>query len=203
MTKRHLFAAVAIILCGSTPTHAYDASISSAYASVSVSLPTTTMVVVCHGFGCARRTAVGLSARDRATLASLLAAGRTSAAAERGAVAAATAWFDRRVGPEAGTTHRIARANGLGERDPGQMDCIDTSRNVTSLLLVLDELHLLRHHTVEAPEARGFFIDGRGPHATAVLLDIHTGRKWAIDNWTHKYGDKPDVMPLDQWMTAR
>lgn len=203
MTTRHPLVALVIFLCGSMPACAYDASIASAYASVSLSLPTTTMVVVCHGFGCDRRTAIGLSARDRATLASLLAAGRTSAAAERRAVAAATAWFDRRVGPAAGTTHRIARANGLSQRDPGQMDCIDTSRNNTSLLLVLDQLHLLHHHKVEAPEARGFLIDGLGPHATAVLLDIHTGRKWAIDNWTHKYGEQPDVMPLDKWMTGK
>ena len=104
-------------------------------------------------------------------------------------MAAATAWFDRRIGPTAGTTHRIARANGLAEHDPGQMDCIDTSRNNTSLFLLLDQLHLLHHHKVEGPEARGFLIDGRGPHATAVLTDIHTGRQWAIDNWTRKYGN--------------
>jgi hypothetical protein len=175
-------------------------TIDEAYSSVSLSPPTTRLVVVCHDFGCAQRTPVGLSAGDLATLSSLLAPGRASAEAERRAVAAAEAWFDRRVGPAAGTTHRVARANGPGGANQvGQMDCIDTSRNSTSLLLILQQLHLLHHHKVEAPEARGFLLDGRGPHATAVLTDIHTGKQWAVDSWTHKYGEKPDVIPLDVW----
>jgi hypothetical protein len=179
---------------------AFALSISEAYASVSLSPPTTRLVVICHDFGCTQRTPVGLGPGDLAKLSSLLASGRASAEAERRAVAAAAAWFDRRVGPEAGTTHRIARAGGLdGQSAVGQMDCIDTSRNSTSLLLILEQLHLLHHHKVEGPEARGFLIDGRGPHATAVLTDIHTGRQWAVDSWTHKYGEKPDVIPLDVW----
>jgi hypothetical protein len=203
MTTRYPFVALVLLLCGLTHSYAYDVSIASAFASVSLQLPTTNMVVVCHGFGCEHRTAIALSASDREKLAELLAPGRISADTERRAIAAATAWFDRRVGPAAGTTRRIARAGVLTQHDPGQMDCIDTSRNNTSLFLLLDQLHLFHHHKVDGPEARGFFIDGRGPHATAVLIDIHTGRKWAIDNWTHKYGDQPDVMPLDRWTTQR
>jgi len=175
-------------------------TLDEAYTSVSLSPPTTRMVIVCHDFGCAQRTPVGLGAGDHATLSSLLAPGRASAEAERKAVAAAAAWFDRRVGPEAGTTRRVARATGLGGQSTvGQMDCIDTSRNSTSLLLILEQLHLLHHHKVEGPEARGFLLDGRGPHATAVLTDIHSGKQWAVDSWTHKYGEKPDVIPLDVW----
>jgi hypothetical protein len=173
---------------------------SEGFASVSLAPPSTKQVVICHGFGCQWRTAIGLSAGDHATLAQLLAPGRSSAAAERAAVAAAAAWFDRRVGPAAGTTHRIARA-GATQQGPGQMDCIDTSRNTTSLLMILDQLKLLHHHKVEGPEARGFLLDGRGPHATAVLTDVHTGKKWAVDSWTHRYGERPDVMPLDAWMS--
>ncbi len=175
-------------------------TIEEAYTSVSLSPPTTRQVIVCHDFGCAQRTPVGLTPGDLATLASLLAPGRASAEAERRAVAAAEAWFDRRVGPAAGTTHRIARATGLGgQGSVGQMDCIDTSRNSTTLLVVLEQLHLLHHHKVEGVEARGYLIDGIGPHATAVLTDIHTGKQWAVDSWTHKYGDKPDILPLDVW----
>jgi hypothetical protein len=83
--------------------------------------------------------------------------------------------------------------------DVHQFDCIDTSRNTTSLLLVLDQLKLLRHHDVNAPEARGFFIDGRPPHATAVLVEKATGTKWSIDSWTVGYGQALEVMPLDRW----
>ncbi len=197
MSRYTILTCVLGVLCASL-TDASALTIEEAYASVSLSPPTTRLVVVCHDFGCAQRTPVGLSKGDLATLSSLLAPGRASAEAERRAIAAAGAWFDRRIGPAAGTTHRIARANGLGGQ-VGQMDCIDTSRNSTSLLLILEQLHLLHHHKVEGPEARGFLLDGRGPHATAVLTDIHTGKQWAVDSWTHKYGEKPDVIPLEVW----
>jgi hypothetical protein len=157
------------------------------------------MVFVCHGFGCKYRDEVDLTAGDRAKLAQILAAGRASPAAERKAVAAAGAWFDKRVGPVAGTQNHVARAGAKYMYDVHQFDCIDTSRNTTSLLLVLDQLNLLRHHDVDAPEARGYFIDGRPPHATAVLVEKATGTKWSVDSWTVGYGQALEVMPLDRW----
>ena len=157
--------------------------------------PTTRLVIVCHDFGCAQRTPVGLSAGDLATLELVARArprfGGGGASGHRGGRSVVRP--PRRSGGR--RRHRIARANGLGDANKlGQMDCIDTSRNSTSLLLILEQLKLLHHHKVEAPEARGFLLDGRGPHATAVLTDIHTGKQWAVDSWTHKYGEKPDVI---------
>ena len=179
---------------------AYDTAIELAFTEFSLKRPTTTLVTVCHGFGCTHRTEIGLGRGDHASLTAVLAAGRASAAAERNAVATAVAWFDRRVGPQAGTTSRIARAGVLTRTGPGQMDCIDTSRNITSLLVILDQMGLMRHHQVERPVARGLLFDGRGLHATAVLRETRSGRKWAVDNWTRNYGERPDVMPLEQWM---
>ena len=80
------------------------------------------------------------------------------------------------------------------------MDCIDTSRNITSLLLILDQLRLLKHHQVDSPVARGLLFDGRGLHATAVLRETRSGKKWAADNRTRNYGERPDVLPIEQWM---
>jgi hypothetical protein len=173
--------------------------VDAAYGGLSVTPPTPAMVFVCHGFGCKYRDEVDLTAGDRAKLTQILAAGRASPEAERKAVAAAGAWFDRRVGPIAGTQNHVARAGAKYMYDVHQFDCIDTSRNTTSLLLVLDQLKLLRHHDVDAPEARGFFIDGRPPHATAVLVEKVTGTKWSIDSWTVGYGQALEVMPLDRW----
>jgi uncharacterized membrane protein len=173
--------------------------VDAAYGGLSVTPPTPAMVFVCHGFGCKYRDEVDLTPGDRAKLTQILAAGRASPAAERKAVAAAGAWFDKRVGPVAGTQNHVARAGAKYMYDVHQFDCIDTSRNTTSLLLVLDQLRLLRHHDVDAPEARGFFIDGRPPHATAVLVEKATGTKWSIDSWTVGYGQALEVMPLDRW----
>jgi hypothetical protein len=173
--------------------------IDEAYGGFSVAPPTSSIVFVCHGFGCKYRAEVDLTANDRAKLAQLLAAGRSSPDAERKAVATAGAWFDRRVGPVAGTENHVARAGAKYMYDIHQFDCIDSSRNTTSLLLVLDQLKLLRYHDVDVPEARGFFLDGRPPHATAVLIEKASGTKWSFDSWTVGYGQILEVMPLARW----
>lgn len=199
--SRRAFAALALLLWGIQQSQAYDTAIELAFTEVSLKLPTIASVTVCHGFGCTYRTEIGLGNGDRAKLAALLAAGRASAEAERRAVATAVAWFDRRVGPHVGTTGRIARAGFLTRTGPGQMDCIDTSRNITSLLLILDLLRLMKRHQVDTPVARGLLVDGRGLHATAVLRETRSGKKWAVDNWTRNYGERPDVLPIERWMT--
>jgi len=176
--------------------------IAETYPEYSMSAPTPTMVVVCHGFGCTYRAEVALTSADHARLARILATGRISAAAERRAIAAAGAWFDRRIAPAAGTRGHVARAGMSYMFDKGQFDCIDASRNTTGLLLVLEELKLLRHHEVDVPVARGYLFDGSTtPHVTAVLTERKTGEKWAVDAWTRGYGQAPEIMPLSVWQT--
>jgi len=191
------FAAATSIAGAATKSGVVDA----AYDGYPVTPPTPEIIFVCHGFGCKYRVELDLTAADRAKLTQLMAAGKSSAAAERKAVAAAGAWLDRRVGPLAGTVNHVARAGMKYMYDVQQFDCIDSSRNTTSLLLVLDQLKLLRYHDVDAPEARGYMVDGRPPHATAVLVEKATGTKWSIDSWTVGYGQPLEVMPLARWKT--
>ncbi|MBS0533280.1 MAG: hypothetical protein JSR72_04405 [Proteobacteria bacterium] len=179
-----------------------DGVAAAAYGSLSLSPPTTSELTVCHGFGCQYRAELGISAADQAALRKLMAAGSGSAAKERQAVAAAGAWFDKRIAQVAGTAGHVARANRDYMYDKRQFDCIDTSRNTTSLLLLLQELGLLRYHTVAAPEARGHIFDFKAPHATAVLVEKETGVKWSIDAWTRAYGQAPEIMTLDRWMES-
>src|SRR5262245_818886 len=87
-------------------------------------------------------------------------------------------------------THRLG-----GSR--GQFDCIDTTNNTNSLLLVLDQLKLLRHHTIAAPVSRFLFTEG--PHNTAVIKDRKTSELWTVDPWTHKGSEVPDIFPLAKW----
>jgi len=175
----------------------------AAYGSLSMSAPSRDRLTVCHGFGCQYRVELGFTSADHTTLRRLMASGSGSAANERKAVAAVGAWFDKRVAPLAGTKGHVARANRDYMFDSGQFDCIDTSRNITSLLLVLDELGLLRHHTVAEPEARGHIIDFEAPHATAVLVEKGSGVKWSVDAWTRAYGQPPEIMSLKRWMDQR
>ena len=175
--------------------------IAATYNEFSLPAPTPEKVVICHGFGCRYRAELGFTKGDHARLARLLAPGRASAAAERGAIAKAGAWFDRRIAPLAGTKGHVARAGASYMNDPGQFDCVDSSRNTTSLLLVLAALDLLRHHTVDVPVARGYLVDGRPPHVTAVLTEKGNGTRWAVDSWTRAYGQPPEILPLARWKT--
>jgi hypothetical protein len=166
--------------------------------------PTKSRVSICHGFGCKNVTEVELNASDRARLTSFMAAGAASPAAERHAVATAAAWFDKRIAPTTGTKNHQARA-GIDftfAKTDGQFDCVDSSRNTTTFLSLLAELKLLRHHTVGEPVARGFFIDGRLPHATAVLIEKKGGETWSVDSWVRAYGQQPEIMPLSRWQAG-
>ena len=82
------------------------------------------------------------------------------------------------------------------------MDCIDEATNTTSLLLVAQRRGMLKHHRVTTPVARGFFLDGRYPHATAVVKEKASGRAYAVDSWPKANGAKPDILDLDDWFAA-
>ena len=171
------------------------------YASVSINPPTAERVTVCYGFVCRRRYVFDFEPADRKKLTEILKAGNASPEAERKAVQQAVVWFDRRLGPLLGTNKRIAYADFRYFDDKHNYDCYDTTRNTTSLLLVLQEWGLLRHHTVSDPRYRGNFLVLQTPHNTAVLNERASGRNWVVDMWTKGYGELPDVMTVEQWLT--
>jgi len=168
------------------------------YDQQSVALPTTRVVVVCHGFACKFRTEIGLDDTDHAALRKFMASGTASPEAERAAAANAVAWFGRRFAPEAGTAGAKARAGPFSTGDRSQIDCIESALNTSSLLLILDQLGLLRFHQIEAYASRWRPLDLE-VHSTAVLTDMRTKRKWAFDSWVRDSGQLPDVLPLDDW----
>lgn len=165
---------------------------------VSLPTPAASRVIFCHGFGCAFRTEIGLGPGDRAQLASLMAAGHASPAAERAAIARAEVWYEKRVAPLTGTGKAKARAGGLGHaNDRTQFDCIDATVNTISLLMVLDQLGLMKHHRVGEPISR--LLTGGGPHYTAVITETKSRAEWTVDPWTHDHGELPDVWPVARW----
>jgi hypothetical protein len=175
-----------------------DGAVTKFYDQQSMALPEAGRVIFCHGFTCAFRTEIGLSRADHARMASLMAAGRGSADAERKAIARTEVWFEKRVAPVTGTGKAKARSGGLAySGDPTQFDCIDATINTMSLLIVLDKLKLLRHHTLAAPISR--LITGGGPHFTATVVDTKTRQGWTVDPWTHDHGELPDVWTVERW----
>lgn len=175
-------------------------AIAQLYTSVSIFPPSGNAMTVCYGFVCRRRHALEFSAADRRALAQIMASGRANAAAERAAVQKAVIWFDRRVGPVIGTTTRIARADFRYGADKTNFDCWDTTRNATSLLLLMQEWGLFKYHSVGDPHYRGNVLVLQTPHNTAVLRERASGVEWSVDMWTRAYAQAPEVMPIPEWV---
>ena len=192
---------VAIALAGCTQT---VGSHGDWYAARGAPPPSGNRVYVCHGYGCRMVSRVTFSAAEVAHIAGPLRERAKDAASERAAVGGAVQRYETIVGARIGTSGDRAKMD-IGGGDAGQMDCIDEATNTTSLLVLLEEHGLLRHHKVQRPVARGILIDGRYPHATAVLAE--TGKagagSWAVDSWPEANGEPPLIQPLGTWMRSR
>lgn len=189
-------------LFGVVPAKAVEMSdaVAQLYTSVSIYPPSANSMTVCYGFVCRRREILEFTAADRKALTQIMAAGRASAAAERAAVQKVVVWFDRRMGPILGTSKRVAKADFRYFDDKHNYDCWDTTRNTTSLLLVLREWGLLKHHAIGDPHYRGNTLVLQTPHNTAVLVERATKVEWVVDLWPRGYLQPPDVMTVQKWV---
>jgi hypothetical protein len=185
------------------PAHSLELSApqQALYSTVSIFPPSTQRMTVCYGFVCKRREILDFTASDRNALTQILAGGHASAAAERAAVQKAVIWFDRRMGPVIGTNKRVAKADFRYFDDKHNYDCWDTTRNTTSLLLVLQQWGLLKHHVVGDPRYRGNPLVLQTPHNTAVLVERATKAEWVVDMWPRGYLQPPDVMRVEKWVS--
>jgi hypothetical protein len=186
-----------VLLAGPSSAAGLDPAITGMLESLALPVPNPPHVLVCHGFSCTYRTEVGFGPADRTRLQALMAAGRASPAAERQAIGAAYAWFERRVAPEAGTAQAVARTTPLSMRDPAQFDCFDKTHNATELLALLAHFDLLRHHVVDVPQSRGVPVILQ--HTTAVIRETVSGSRWSVDGWTRNNGEVPDIFPMEYW----
>lgn len=161
--------------------------------------PVDGRIIACHGYGCTRRLALSVDGSLLSRASGMLRSAQGSPAAERQALAEVirsyTAYLAASLGGKPDVPGSPPQMSGVH----GQMDCLDETANTTSLLLVLQERGLLAHHVVEHPESRGFFLDGRYPHFTAVITEKRTGAEWAVDPWKKAPGQRPEILPLDRW----
>ncbi|WP_367714495.1 hypothetical protein AB2N04_10710 [Nitratireductor sp. GISD-1A_MAKvit] len=153
---------------------------------------------ICSGYGCIYKKSMVISPAAKRQLARIMARGKTSAASERLAVGKAVSYYESLATRAIGVRDGAISSAG-GARVYGQMDCIDESRNTRSLLLYLERSGMLRHHKVGRNSSRGFFVDVRYPHATAVLRSSDDGERWAVDSWFEPAGGEPDIMKLSEW----
>lgn len=161
--------------------------------------PRGNVITVCHGYGCRFETPYDMSGEDLDYIAAVMAKAEQSAAGERAAVAKVITYMENRVGAKIGTDQDRAGIEAGGIGDPTQLDCIDETANTTSVLMIMERHRLLKYHTVRKPQVRGYWVDGRWPHWTAVLTVKEDGVDWVMDPWFRDNGVPPVVMPLEDW----
>lgn len=159
--------------------------------------PTMQSYPHCRSYGCSKIDSVSLTDADYHDIKKLFTRIRT-AADERNAIRQAVALFEQKTGEITGTSADIAGTYArLGHL---QLDCVDESTNTTTYLILLRDMGVLRHHTVNALTSRAPILSGRlGPHRTAVITDTATGIKYAVDSWFHDNGHPPEIVALDTW----
>jgi hypothetical protein len=69
------------------------------------------------------------------------------------------------------------------------------------MLILLRDKGLLRLHVIRYPQHRGF-IQGLFPHNTAVIQEISSGDRYAVDSFYHASGERPEIVPLQQWLAG-
>lgn len=159
--------------------------------------PTPGRFSVCHAGTCTIVSQAGLDEERWAEIAAVFRTTARDAQEERARIAEAIARFETVVGAITGTSDDRAGNQG-GEYWSAQMDCVDESTNSTTYLRILARERLLKWHRVEARVTKGFFLFG-WPHTTAVVSEVQTGAKWAVDSWFYENGKPPVIVPLELW----
>lgn len=155
---------------------------------------------LCHGYSCTQKTEAGFSdAEWNNVLAIFRSNPAKDSAAERIKLGKAIALMERYSGAKTGTDDDDAEATG-SKRNKMQLDCIDETINTTHYVGFLQKAGALKFHEVADPTHRGYLIDGKWPHNTAVVRDTSTGELFVVDSFYKKNGEEPYIMPRETWL---
>ena len=171
-------------------------SATAAALASALALGTPPLVNVCWDYGCDHSQRLVLPPADWAAIRSLFHPDPANPAGERERIAHAIARFETAVGRATGTD-RDRGGNREGSGTPGQLDCIDESRNTSGYLQILAEHDLLRWHRVGERHRRAKWIFD--VHWTAVIVERRSGQRWAVDSWYLDNGKRPYLQRLPAW----
>lgn len=156
---------------------------------------------VCVGGGCAEVKNVSLTDAEWRIVTDIFThAGQTNAEQERGLIALAVGAMEKIVGDETDTA--TDRAGTFGNSNyPGQLDCNDEAINSTTYMRLMRQNRLIKLHEVEDMRTRNFFFSG-WPHSTAVIHEVATGNRFAVDSWFYDNGFPATVVPFSEWKSG-
>lgn len=152
---------------------------------------------VCASYGCESTVRLGLTDKEQARVREVFTPPSATALEERGRIAAAVGLLESLAGPKAGTENDQRKNDWIKGQPRGQLDCIAEAANTTTYLLMLRQGGLLTFHKVAHPAVRG--IMPVSLHSTALVVEIATGREFAVDSWFEPNGQAAYVLPLDVW----
>ena len=159
---------------------------------------------ICSGGGCADITHVSFDHNEWQTVAAIFASHIEGApmdeAQERMLIAEAIGMLESIVGAKTGTS--TDRAGTFNNADyPGQLDCNDEAINSTTYLRLMRKNGLIKWHEVEDMRTRDFFFTG-WPHSTAVIHEISSGKRYAVDSWFYENGEPATIVPFQLWKSG-
>jgi len=157
-------------------------------------------LVYCFGHGCAQQKTVAIQPDDWREVRALFANPNMDFEREQGNIRVAIGLLERIAGAQAGTMDDKGGTISFGyDLGPPQLDCYDEAINTSNFLGLLERDGLLRHHRVEAPVQRAF-INGDIIHATGVVREIASGRRYAVDSSFFDNGENASIAPLNAWL---
>ena len=163
-------------------------------------MPTLSSFEICHSGGCADVSPVSLSDAEWQQVGAVFTKNTQNAEGERAQIAQAIGVLENLAGNKIGTSGDLAGTFGNSNHS-GQLDCNDEAINSTTYMRLLKNAGLIQLHAIEDTRTRNFFFTG-WPHSTAVISEIATGERFAVDSWFYDNGHAASIVPFTQWKTG-
>lgn len=161
--------------------------------------PSLNALEVCQGGGCTESNQISINTIEWENVVQIFKTKASNAAEERKQISKAIGELEKIVGAKNGTAADIAGT--FYDNLTGQLDCNDEAINTTTYLRLLKTNGLMQLHEVEDTRTRNFFFTG-WPHSTAVMHEINTGTKFAVDSWFYDNGRPATVVPFSDWKSG-
>ncbi|HSI24124.1 MAG TPA: hypothetical protein VK952_00740 [Methylotenera sp.] len=163
--------------------------------------PSLNQFEVCQGGGCAKISKISLTELEWNAVTRIFvptkSAQESNEVVERQKIAQAIGMMEDLVGNKIGTSADLAGTFFDGKLD-GQQDCNDEAINSTTYMRLLKQKGLMPLHEIEDMRTRNFFFTG-WPHTTAVIREIKTGERYAVDSWFYDNGHAATIVTFKQW----
>ena len=165
---------------------------------------------ICWGGGCETVSLVSITAAEWQSVADVFTQNvnilntstlaLNSAEQERSNIAIAIGMLETIVGQKTGTSEDKAGTFDNSAYS-GQLDCNDEAINATTYMRLLTQAGFIKLHVIEDIRTRNFFFTG-WPHTTAVIHEVKTGERYAVDSWFYDNGHPATIVPFSLWKSG-